>query len=194
MVLIAFAMFSTAILMKPSAISSGARAVAELAGKRLERFAHGVVVELLVLTGTENAREEIGDELARHDIGVGDGERALAPVAERAGIGAGGVGPDAEARLVIMEDRSASCRHGMDQHHRRPHADAGHLAVEAPLVSAVIVADIGRSAAHVEADHLGEACGARGLDRSHDAARRPRQDRVLASEQCPPKSVRPKTA
>ena len=157
--------------------------LSELAGKRLERFAHGIGVERQVLIGTENAREEVGDELSRHHIGVGDGERALAPVAEGAWIGARRVGPDAEAGFVVMKDRAASGRDGMDQHHRRPHADAGHLALEAPLVSAVIVGDVGRGAAHVEADHLGEACCPRGLDRSHDAPRRPRQDRVLASEQ-----------
>ena len=62
--------------------------VAELAGQRLERLAHRRPVERLVLPGPEDVRKEIGLELSRHDIGVGDGERAAAPVGEGARIGA----------------------------------------------------------------------------------------------------------
>ena len=40
----------------------------------------------------------------------------------------------------------------MDQHHRRAHAHAGDHALEGPLIDAVEMADIGRGAAHVEAD------------------------------------------
>ena len=62
--------------------------VAELARERLERLAHGVRVERLVLLGPENVREKFGLQFARHHIGVGDGERAAAPVGEGPRIGA----------------------------------------------------------------------------------------------------------
>ena len=161
----------------------GRLAVAELPRERLESLAHGVAVERLVVPRSEDAWKKIGDELARHDIRVGDGERAAAPVGEGAGIGSCRIGADAKARAVIMDDRAAAGRDGVDQHHRCAHAHAGDDTLEAPLVDAVIVADIGRGAAHVEADDLGEA-GERGrLDRAHDTAGGARQDRVLASEQ-----------
>ena len=58
--------------------------VAELPRQRLERFGDGRPVERLILTGPEDMREEIGLELAGHDVGVGDRERAAAPVGEGA--------------------------------------------------------------------------------------------------------------
>ncbi len=159
-------------------------AVTELAGERLEGLAHRIFVELLVLRWPENMREEIGQELPRHDIGVGDGERSAAPIAQRSGSGASRVEANAEARAVIVEDRAAASRDRMDRHHRRAHPRPGHHALEAPLIGAVVMADIGRRAAHVEADDLGEACCPRGLNRPHHAAGGARQDGVLAPEQC----------
>src|SRR5680860_1536359 len=65
----------------------------------------------------------------------------------------------------------------------RAHPGARHHALESSLIGAVVMADIRGGAAHVEADHLGEAGRLRGLDRADHAARRSRQDRVLAAEQ-----------
>jgi hypothetical protein len=81
-----------------------------------------------------------------------------------------------------MQDRAAAGRHGVDLHHRRAHAHAGHQRLEGPLVLAVIVRDVGRGAAHVEADDPAEAGGARGLDGADDAARRAGEDAVLTLE------------
>ena len=157
--------------------------IAKLAGERLEFLAHRVRIEGLILLGPEDAREEIGLELARHDIGVGYGERPVAAIGEGAGIGAGRIGSDAEARGVVMQDRSAARGDRVNQHHWRTHAGACHHALETPLIGAVEMTDIGRGAPHVEADDLGEAGRARGLNRAHHASRRPGQDGVLAPEQ-----------
>ena len=95
--------------------------------------------------------------LADADIGVGHGERAAAAVAGGPRIGAGGVGADAEAGAVEMQDRAAARRHRVDRHHRRAHAHAGHLGFERPLEFAGVERHVGRGAAHVEADDPVEA-------------------------------------
>src|SRR5262249_17516399 len=115
--------------------------------------------------------KEIEHELPDHHVGVGDGERATASVAGWPGIGARGGGPDAKARAVIEEDRSTPCRDGMDQHHWSAHAHATDHAFECSLIHAGEVADIGRGAAHVEADDARKACNARRLHGADYAAR-----------------------
>ena len=127
-------------------------------------------------------REEIGLQLAEHDVGVGDRQRPAAPVAGGAGIGAGRIRADAEAARLEMEDRAAAGRDRVDAHHRRAHAHAGDLGLEGALVGAVIVGDVGRGAAHVEADDLVEAGELGRLGHADDAAGRAGQDRVLALE------------
>ena len=102
-------------------------------------------------------REEVGQQLADHQVGVGDRERAAAAVAGGAGIGAGTLGPDAEALAVEGDDRAAAGGHGVDLHHRRAHPHARDLGVEGALEGAGIVGDVGRGAAHVEADDPLEA-------------------------------------
>ena len=119
--------------------------------------AHDVGVQRLVLARAEDRREEIGLQLAEHDIGVGDGERAAAAVAGGAGIGAGRIRAGAEASGLEVQDRAAAGRDGVDAHHRRADAHAGDLGVEGALIVAVIMGDVGRGAAHVEADDLVEA-------------------------------------
>ena len=148
-----------------------------------ELLAHDFGVERLVAVRPEHFGKEFGDEPAGHQIGVGDGERAAAPISCGAGIGAGGIGADAKPRAVEMQDRAAAGRDGMDLHHRRAHPDARDFRLESALEFAVVVRDVGRSAAHVEADDALEP-GARAGPRHRDhAARRPREDRVLAGEE-----------
>jgi len=144
---------------------------------------HDVGVERRIAVRTEDMREKVGKELPGHHIRVGDGERSAAPVAGRARIGAGGVGADAKPQPVRMEDRAAARRDRVDLHHRRAHAHAGHLRLEASLELAVIVADIGGGAAHVEADDALEAGDPARLDRADHAARRAGEDRVLPLEE-----------
>ncbi len=178
----AFAMFSTAMVTKPSATASGVRPSPISAASAANFSRTTVGVERLVLAGAEDRREEVGLQLAEHDVGVGDGERAAAPVAGGAGIGAGRIRADAEASGLEMQDRAAARRDRVDAHHRRAHAHAGDLGVEGALVFAVIMGDVGRGAAHVEADDLVEAGELRRLDHADDAAGRAGQQRVLALE------------
>ena len=122
-------------------------------------------------------------QLADHEVGVGDRERAAAPVAGRPRIGARRFGPDPEARAVEGEDRAAAGGHGVDRHHRRPQAHARDLGFEGPLVVAGVVRDVGRGAAHVEGDDAPESGELRDAHAADDAAGRPGQDGVLALEQ-----------
>ncbi len=148
-----------------------------------ERGADHLGVQRLVGRRAEHVREEVGQELADHQVGVGDGERAAAAVAGGAGIGAGTLGADAEALAVEADDRAAAGGHGVDLHHRRPDPHARDLGVEGALEGAGIVGDVGRGAAHVEADDPVEPGQGRGLGGTDDAAGRAGQDGVLALEQ-----------
>ena len=159
------------------------RRLADLGRERGEFLAHDLGVERLVLARTEDRREMLRHELADHDVGVGDGERPAAAIGGGAGIGAGGIGPDGEAPGLVMQDRAAAGRDGVDAHHRRAHPDARHLRLEGALKLAGVMRDVGRSAAHVEADDAVEARHLRRLDRADHAARRAGEDRVLALEE-----------
>ena len=155
----------------------------DLAGECCEFLADDVGIERRVAVSPEHFREQGGIELADHDVAVGDRERTAAPVRRRAGIRTCGLGADAKACAVERADRSTTCSHRVDAHHRRAQPDAGHFGRERPLVVAGPVRDVGRRAAHVEADDPVEARKPGNLDRADDAARRTGQDRVLALEQ-----------
>ncbi len=155
---------------------------ADLPGERREFRAHRGVVQGGIALRPEHRRKELRLDLAEHDVRVGDGERTVPAVARRARVGAGRVRPDAVARSVEMQDRAAAGGDGVDAHHRRAHAHSGHLRLEGALELPGVVGNVGRSPAHVEADDLPEARGKRGAHRADDAARRPREDAVLAGE------------
>ncbi len=155
---------------------------ADLLGEIGEGHAHGMRVERQALRRSENLRKEIGDELADHHVGVGDGERSVAPVAFRAGIGARRIRADAETGAVKMQDRTAAGGDGVDQHHRRAHAHAGDFRLEGALVLAVEMRHVGRGAAHVEADEAVQPGLLSGLRHPDHAAGRTGQNRVLALE------------
>ncbi len=145
-------------------------------------FDHGVAVQGLVCLGAKHVREEFGLNLAQQHVAVRDGQRAAAAIARRARIGARGIGPDAQSRAVKMQDGAATGRDGVNAHHGRAHAHAGHLGFEFAFELARIVRHIGGRAAHVKADHLRKACDFAGPNHADDAAGRPGQDRVLAAE------------
>src|SRR6516162_5946683 len=88
-----------------------------------------------VLLRTENLRKEIRNELADHYVCVGYRERAAAAITFRPRIGAGRIRTDAKAGAIIVQDRSAACRNGMDQHHRRAHPHAGDFGFKSPPIS-----------------------------------------------------------
>ncbi len=151
-------------------------------GERREARGDDLAIERLVAVRAEDVREELRLDAAEHDVGVGHRQRAAAAVAGRAGVGAGRVRPDAKPRPVEVQDRAAAGGDGVDAHHRRPHAHAGHQGVELAFVLAGEVRDVGRRAAHVETDDAVEAGHAAGAHHADDAAGRPRQDGVLALE------------
>ena len=179
-------MLSTAIARKPSATSTGVRrlpvASAISRGERGEFRRDDARSSGWSPSGPNTCGKESRLQLAEHDVAVGDGERPAAAIAGRAGIGAGRFRPDAKARAVEAADRAAARRHRVDLHHRRAHAHAGDHRLEGPLVLAGVVRDVGRGAAHVEADDLVEARHRRGAHHADDAAGRARQDRILALE------------
>jgi PIN domain nuclease of toxin-antitoxin system len=61
----------------------------------------------------------------------------------------------------------------MNAHHRRAHAHARHARLELALELARVMRDVGRRAAHVEADHMIEARQLARAHHPHDPARRP---------------------
>ena len=185
----ALAICCTAMSMKPSAQASGVSS-APSAGLRAPRSgasSWNFATTTSSLSGSSAVRaEHLGEiarlDLAHHHVGIGHRQRAAAAVTGRAGIGAGAARPDAKARAVEFQDRAAAGRHGVDAHHRRAHAHAGHLGLELALELAGVVRHVGGGAAHVEADHLVVPRQAGGARHADDAAGRARQDRVLALE------------
>ncbi len=132
--------------------------------------------------GPKIAGKNSGCSLPSMTLASVTAERAAAAVAGRARVGAGRVRADAKASGLEMQDRAAAGRHRVDAHHRRAHAHAGDLRVEGALVLAVIVRNVGRGAAHVEADHLVEAGEPCRSDHADHATGRTGQQRVLALE------------
>ena len=112
----------------------------------------GIDVERGVTAGAEHLREVLGTQPARHDVGVGHGERPAVAVAGGPGVGAGGVGAHPEAGAVEVQDRTTTGGNGVDVEHRGAHPDAGDLGLDDTLVVAGEVRHVGRGAAHVEAD------------------------------------------
>ena len=166
-------------LLGPAAVAGGP---GDLAGERLELHGGGLGVQRLVATGAENAREMGGLDAAEQDVGVGQRERAAVAVAGGPGVGPRGVRADPVPAAVEVQHRAAARGHGVDGQHGGPHPDPGDLRLVLALEVPRVVRHVGRRAAHVEPDHLGEAgvlCGSRHAD---DAAGRAGQDRVLAAE------------
>lgn len=141
-------------------------------------------VQRLVAVRPEDRREVGGLDAAEHHIGVGDGERAAAPVAGRARVRAGRVGADPVAAAVEVQYGAAAGRDGVDVHHGRAHPYTRDLVAEDPLELAGVVRHIGGGAAHVEADDPVVAAAGLGgrTDHADHAARGPGQHRVLAAE------------
>ena len=63
--------------------------IADVARKRRKTRAHDFLIERLVAVRAEHFWEQIGDELAGHQVGVGDRERTAAAISCGTGIGAG---------------------------------------------------------------------------------------------------------
>ena len=181
--MIASAIFAIAMLRYPSATASArarrrcARASASNAARTASASSGSSP------PGPKIFGKQLWDQLAGHQIGVGD-RRAARRGDRRAGPGSAPalVRPDAEARAVEVQDRAAAGRDGVDQHHRRAQAHARDLRLEGALVVAV------EWATSVEVPPMSKPMtrpkpAAAAVSRHrHHAARRAGQHRVLAAE------------
>ena len=148
-------------------------------GKARARGGH---IQRPVLTRSEHGWEGARIDPTQHEVGVGDRRRAAAPIGRGARIGAGAGRPDAGAQAVETEDRSAAGRDSLDVQHRAAQPDVGDRRRIPPLERAGVAADVGRGAAHVEAEH-GPRATRRGRARHADhAAGRAGDNRVAAQE------------
>ncbi len=154
----------------------------DLIGKSRKLFRDDLGIQRRIAVGAEDRREMPRLDLSHADIGVGHGQRPASAIARGSRISARRVRPDAVPCAVKMQDGAAARRHGVDRHHRRAHAHAGDRGLERTLETAGVQRDIGRRAAHVEADDLVEPRHRRGACRADDAAGRTGEDRVLALE------------
>ena len=148
----------------------------------LEPVPHGPGIQRLVPVRAEDGWELVRPQLAQHDVAVCHRQRAPATIGGRARHGPGGLRPDPQARAVEATDRTAARGHCVNAQHRGAQPDAGHHRVRGPLIVAGEMRDVGRGAAHVEADNAVVARRARRLGHAHHAARRSGQDGVLAPE------------
>ena len=147
-----------------------------------KRRGHQPRVQRLVPARPEHPGEVAGLDPAQHDVGVGHGERAAAAVARGSRVRARRVRADPVPAAVESQDRAAAGRDRVDAQHRRAQPDPGHLGLVLPLELTGVVRDVGRGAAHVEADDPAEAGRGGGAGHADDAARRAGQDGVLAAE------------
>ena len=141
-----------------------------------------VAIERLIGVGAEDGGEEFGTHAAEQDVAVGDRERAAAAIGGGAGVGAGAHRPHAQAHAVEEADGAATGGHGVDLQHGSGEAHAGDDGFVGAFELAGIVRDVGGSAAHVEAEGVGEAGAARGGGHADDAAGGAGEHRVAAAE------------
>ena len=140
-------------------------------------------VQPLILTRPEDRWEELFLQLAQHHVAIGHRQRATAPVTHRPGIGSGRLWANPVPGAVKSTDRSAPGRDCMDQHHRRPHADPGHLSLKGAFEFTVVVGDIRRGSAHIKGDDPVVTRIKRCLNRTNDPPCGPGKNRVLAAKQ-----------
>src|SRR5262249_5891453 len=152
---------------------------AHLLGQIGEGTTHGGGVQREILRWTENLREEIRDKLADQHIGVGDGERYVAPVALRTWASAGGNRPDAETDSNEVQTRAAIRRHLAIQLHRSELTHACGFGLKGAFVHTIEMGHIGRCPANVEANKAVEPSLPSGFRHSNDAAGGSGKNRVF---------------
>ena len=113
-------------------------------------------------------------EIAQHRVGVGHGgQRAAAAVGGGAGLGAGALRADRQAAGAVCHQRAAAGADRFDGDHGLAHRPAGELGIGGDLGRAAgDQADIGRRAAHVEAQDLVEPQRGRDMGRGGNAGGR----------------------
>ena len=163
---------------------AAARLAVDLVGQLLQHAAAGVDVEGLVLALAKDLGEEVGQQAAEEQVGVGHGGRAALAVAGRARVGAGRLGADGEQAVAEEEARAAAGGDRVDVELGRLDGDAGRGGLEGVVEAAVAVArHVGAGAAHVEADDGdARAVVVRRDGVADDAAGGARQDGAQAGE------------
>jgi len=155
----------------------------DIRGQGSEFSLNRVTVERPVGIGAKDVREVIRLQLAEQYVAVGHRQRTVATVAGGTGIGTGRGRADLQPAVGKAQDGTATGGDGVDLHHRRTHPHPGDQAVEAALVFAGVMRDVGRRAAHVEADNTVKAGNRGTFDNADHATGRTGEDRVLALEQ-----------
>ena len=140
----------------------------------LRQLADRLLREILV--DRHAAAEQIARvERLQHDIGVGDGRLGIAfAVADRTGIGAGAARTHLqEPATVDIGNRAAAGTDGMNVEHRRLDRVAVHDRFGGePRLAGLQQRDVGRGAAHVEGDEVGQTGrAADGLRADHAGGR-----------------------
>ena len=153
---IAFAMRATATWRNSSARFSiprfGPIVPVQVGGNPGEAKTRRLDVERLVARRAEHGREALRPDASEHDVAVGDGRGSAAPVAGRPRVGARRFRAHLQSSVGKSHDRPAACGDRMDVHHRDPEPDAVDLGREPARQLASEETDVGRRAAHVEAD------------------------------------------
>ena len=139
-------------------------------------------VERLAARCAEHGRKAFRPYAPEHDVAVGDGRRAAPAVAGRPGVGARRFRTHLQPAVGESHDRPAPCRDRMDVHHRDPEPDAVDLGREPAWQLACEQADVGRRAAHVEADEPARPARLPYGRHPDDATRRPGEHAVDATE------------
>jgi hypothetical protein len=148
-----------------------ARALAARCAQRgADRFERGVDRR-----ARERKREAVRLHATEREVCVGDRElaRVRAPITEWTRSRARALRPDREAEAVEAAQRPAAGCHRVHAQHRRAHTHAADHRLEAAQeLAGLEQRDVGRGAAHVEADRAREA-RARGDRGSRRPRRRP---------------------
>ena len=166
-----------ALHVRDGDVEDGLRGAPLVAREGLGEAAGGA--ERAVEVERHRAAEQAGGrEPAEQQVGVGDGEGVAAPVGGGAGVGAGGLRADVErAAGVEASDRAAAGADRVDVDGGRARRQAVDVDVGPRGERAVAERDVGRGAAHVEADHALEAGAAGGVEGAGHAGGGPRQQR-----------------
>ena len=126
--------------------------------------------------------EAVHQQPAEQEVGVGHRQRSASPVAGRTRIGTGAARTDRQPRPVEPEDRSPSGGDGRDRDRRHDHLDLTDAGREAIRRLPVGARDVGRSAAHVEAENRRKPGRPADLDRPENTARRTRKQALGAAK------------
>ncbi len=106
-------------------------------------FTGGLDIKGQVFTRAKDMGKIVGLQPPKDKVGIGDGQVAVFPVADRTGMSAGRFRPDLEHTVFKKQARAASCRHGPDIKLGRLNANARCPGFKGQLQFTAIAGDIG---------------------------------------------------